>query len=137
MADGDYLVEPAKPWHKTRLSAEEWFKQNPPHQWRSLKDATDHYTASGFEVTAASPQVVIFDAQTRYTTRRAIFWLIVLGVPTLGALAPLVLWWYIAKSLGEERPGITVRADYEHGSGLYVEERKAGHRPVLVPGVLE
>ena len=34
-------------------------------------------------------------------------------------------------------PWITILADYENRSGLYVEERKAEDRPVYVPGVLE
>ena len=57
MADGDYLVEPAKPWHKTRLTAEQWFLRNPPHVWRSLDDAIEHYMASGFELVSRSPQM--------------------------------------------------------------------------------
>lgn len=136
MTEADYQVEPAKSWHKTRLSAEEWFERNPPHRWRSVKDAIDHYTASGFTLTSASTSHAIFAAPSRYTTRRAVFWCVALGVPTLGAAIPVVGWWFIAKIANEEKPWITIREDYEHGTGLYVEERKAGDRPVHVPGML-
>jgi hypothetical protein len=139
MTDNVYLVDPRgkTPWHKTRLSADEWFAQNPPHRWRSVKDAMEYYTGLGLRIVTVDANYGLFEAETRYTTRRATFWLILLGIPSLGTLVPLVMWWHIAKHAGEERPSITVRRDWEYGTEAFVEVREAGNRPVLVPGVLE
>jgi hypothetical protein len=91
-------VEPAKPWHKTRLTAEEWFLHNPPHVWRTLEAAVEHYMASGFEVISRTPRIeaeltgqghAILIAKSRYTPRRYILRTVVpWTILTLGAPSP-------------------------------------------------
>ena len=133
MADGVYMVEPAKPWHKTRLTAEQWFLRNPPHVWRTLDAAVEHYMASGFELVARTPRIeteltgegyAILTARSRYTPKRYFFrtvlpWTIV----TLGAALPIFIWHYIYKSTEERYPSITIQANPD-GSGTFLEERQ-------------
>ncbi len=156
MEDGDYLVEPAKPWHKTRLSAEEWFLQNPPHVWRTLEAAVEYYMASGFVLESrSSPWETELTGEghadlrarsryssglaeglipsLRYLVRTVLPW----TVFTFGAALMVLVPRYIHMVMGgEQYPHVAIRANPD-GSGVFLEERRKGNflsgKPMVHP----
>lgn len=131
--DSNYQVQPARPWHKTRLTAEEWFLRNPPHVWHTLDDAVEHYTASGFELLSRTSRIeaeltgeghAILNAKSRYTPRRYIVRTVIpWTVLTLGAALPIFVWHYMAKSMNERCPSITIESNPDD-SGTFLESRQ-------------
>lgn len=153
--EGNYQVQPAKPWHKTRLTAEEWFPQNPPHVWRTLEDAVGHYMASGFvlesrtspwETELTGEGQADLRARSRYTSGASevipsFRWLLRTALPwtvlTFGAaLLVLVPRWVHMVMGGEQYPRVLVQA-IPDGSGVFLEERRKGDalfgRPMVHP----